>query len=141
MRSRKAGFFRVSEPRDVAAGLLESAREEAATARLLADAEVPDRIVGFHAQQAVEMFLKAVLALRGVSYERTHDIERLSSLVSSGGLEPLARIDELAQLTPWAVERRYGDPFDPEPLDREWAMKLVRSTEDWAGRAFAAPGG
>jgi len=120
---------------------LESAREEAATARLLADAEVPDRIVGFHAQQAVEMFLKAVLALRGVSYERTHDIERLSSLVSSGGLEPLARIDELAQLTPWAVERRYGDPFDPEPLDREWAMKLVRSTEDWAGRAFAAPGG
>ncbi|MBA3261169.1 MAG: hypothetical protein H0T69_01570 [Thermoleophilaceae bacterium] len=28
------------------------------------------------------MFLKAVLAMRGVGYERTHDIERLTSLVS-----------------------------------------------------------
>src|SRR5687767_2478600 len=33
---RKAGFSRVPEPRDVAAGLLESAREEAATTRLIA---------------------------------------------------------------------------------------------------------
>jgi len=73
----------VSEPRDVPAGLLESAREDAAAARLITDAEVPDRIVGFHAQQAVEMFLKAVLAMRGVGYERTHDIERLTSLVSN----------------------------------------------------------
>jgi len=131
----------VPEPRDVAAGLLESAREDAATARLIADAEVPDRIVGFHAQQAVEMFLKAVLASRGVSYERTHDIERLTSLVANGGVELPADSDELARLTPWAVERRYGDPFDPEPLDREWAVKLVGSTEDWAGRAFSARGG
>jgi HEPN domain-containing protein len=131
----------VSEPREVAAGLLESAREDAAAALLTADAEVPDRIVGFHAQQAVEMFLKAVLALRGVAYERTHDIERLTSLVSNSGLAPPAEIDDLAQLTPWAVERRYGDPFDPEPLDRDWAVELVGTTEDWAGRAFAAPGG
>jgi len=63
----------VSEPKEVAAGLLESARGDADAARLIADAEVPDRIVGFHAQQAVEMFLKAVLAMRGVGYERTHD--------------------------------------------------------------------
>jgi len=72
-RFRKAGSFRVSEPKEVAAGLLESARGDADAARLIADAEVPDRIVGFHAQQAVEMFLKAVLVMRGVGYERTHD--------------------------------------------------------------------
>ena len=65
-RCRKARSSPVSEPRDVPAGLLESAREDAGAARLIADAEVPDRIVGFHAQQAVEMFLKAVLAMRGV---------------------------------------------------------------------------
>ncbi len=81
-RCKKARFSPGSEPRDVPAGLLESAREDAAAARLIADAEVPDRIVGFHAQQAIEMFLKAVLAMRGVGYERTHDIERLTSLVS-----------------------------------------------------------
>jgi HEPN domain-containing protein len=126
----------VPEPNDVSAGLLESAREEADAARLIADAEVPDRIVGFHAQQAVEMFLKAVLAQQGVGYERTHDIERLTSLVADSGLEPPPDIDELPQLTPWAVERRYGDPFDPEPLDRQWAVDIVGRTEDWASRAF-----
>lgn len=104
----------------------------------MAGAEVPDRIVGFHAQQAVEMFLKAVLSLRGIGYERTHDIERLASLISEGGVELPPDIDALAQLTPWAVERRYGDPFDPEPLDRQWALRVVGDAEDWAGRAFAA---
>ncbi len=128
----------MSEPKEIAVGLLESARGDADAARLVADAEVPDRIVGFHAQQAVEMFLKAVLAMRGVAYERTHDIERLTSLVSNSGLELPAEIDELAQLTPWAVERRYGDPFDPEQLDRQWAVNLVGRTEDWAAQAFAA---
>lgn len=88
------------DPRDVAAGLLETAREEAAAVRVIAGAEVPDRIVGFHAQQAVEMFLKAVLASRAVSYERTHDIERLAFLTSEGGLGLPADIDVLAQLTP-----------------------------------------
>ncbi len=96
----------------------------------MADAEVPDRIVGFHAQQAVELFLKAVLSLQGVGYERTHDIERLASLLSAGGVEPPPDVDELAQLTPWAVERRYGDPFEPEPLDRQWALRLVDSVEE-----------
>ncbi len=84
---------------------------------------------------------KRFLALRGVRYERTHDIERLVALVSDSGIEPPADIDELTQLTPWAVERRYGDPFDPEPLDRPWAVEVVTRTEEWAGRAFAPPGG
>jgi HEPN domain-containing protein len=87
------------------------------------------------------MFLKAVLALRGVRYERTHDIERLTALVSDSGIEPPADTDELAQLTPWAVERRYGDPFDPEPLDRQWAVSLVGRTEEWAAQVFAGSDG
>lgn len=128
------------DPGDVAAGLLESARDEAATVRVLVGAEVPHRIVGFHAQQAVEMFLKAVLASNAVPYERTHDIERLASLASDGGIRLPAESDALTQLTPWAVERRYGDPFDPEPLDRAWAVRLVESTEAWADQAFSAPG-
>jgi len=33
------------------------------------------------------MFLKAVLAMQAVDYERTHDIERLTSLVVDSGLE------------------------------------------------------
>lgn len=141
MRCRRARSCLVSEPRDVPGGLLESAREDAEAVRLLANAEVPDRIVGFHAQQAVEVFLKSVLSLHGFGYERTHDIERLTSLLSDAGVDLPAEVDELAQLTPWAVERRYGDPFDPEPLDRRWALRLVGVVEEWTGRAFGASDG
>jgi len=45
-RCEKARSSLVSEPRDIPAGLLESAREDAAAARLIAEAGVPDRIVG-----------------------------------------------------------------------------------------------
>ena len=125
----------MADPSDVAAGLLESAREDAEAARLMAEAEVPNRIVGFHVQQSVEMFLKAVLSSHGVGYERTHDIERLTSLLAESAMELPADFEELAQLTPWAVERRYGDPFDPQPLDRHRSGHLVvdatRHRERW----------
>ena len=39
-------------------------------------------IVGFHCQQAVEKFLKALLAYYQVEFPKTHDIERLLVLVS-----------------------------------------------------------
>lgn len=45
--------------------------------RLLADAEISDEIVGFHAQQAVEKWLEAVLGSRGIEFEHTHDLRRL----------------------------------------------------------------
>jgi HEPN domain-containing protein len=117
---------------------LECAKEDAGVARLMADAEVPDRIVGFHAQQAVEMFLKAVLSLRGIGYERTHDIERLASLISEGGVEPPPDLDDLAQLTPWAVERRYGDPLRPRAAGPTVGATNRRGRREMAGRAFAA---
>ena len=40
----------------------------------------------FHAQQAVEKLLKAVLSHHGVTYGRTHDLGRLVELVESSGL-------------------------------------------------------
>jgi HEPN domain-containing protein len=40
--------------------------------RFLGDASAPDEIIGFHAQQAVEKLIKAVLAHRAIEYRRTH---------------------------------------------------------------------
>jgi HEPN domain-containing protein len=51
------------DPRVEAEVLVRKAEDDANAMRLLADAEVSDEIVGFHAQQAVEKWLKAVLGL------------------------------------------------------------------------------
>jgi HEPN domain-containing protein len=50
--------------RALARTLLARAREDMQTLEALAGAVVPDRAVGFHAEQVVEKSLKAVLAER-----------------------------------------------------------------------------
>jgi hypothetical protein len=42
-------------------------------------------VVGFHCQQAVEKFLKALLTYYQVEFPKTHDIERLLTLVGRVG--------------------------------------------------------
>jgi hypothetical protein len=56
---------------------------------LLSSTEVPDDIVGFHAQQAVEKWLKSVIASRGEDFEYTHDLHRLLTLANQD--QPLPR--------------------------------------------------
>jgi HEPN domain-containing protein len=58
--------------------LLRKARQdELVLQKLLSDLEVDDDTLGFHAQQAAEKLLKALLACRGVDYPRTHNLRVL----------------------------------------------------------------
>jgi HEPN domain-containing protein len=100
--------------------------------KLADDLEIADDVIGFHAQQAVEKLLKAVLANRNVEYPRIHDIDRLVDLLEShdGSLPPQAR--QLDELTPWATQLRYDDLLDMERLDREGIQRLVVAVLDWA---------
>ena len=92
--------------------------------------EMTAEIAAFHAQQAAEKALKAVLIKRGISIRKTHDLEELHRLVG-GDFEPSA--EELAPLTPYAVQSRYPDwPVQPAPTDDE-----VRRGIDAADRALA----
>jgi HEPN domain-containing protein len=55
------------EPRQLSAILARKATEDAVALRELAgNSEIADSILGFHAQQAIEKWLKAVLADQGV---------------------------------------------------------------------------
>ena len=54
--------------------------DESILDKLLDDHDVPDDVLGFHVQQAVEKRLKAVLALNGVEYEHTHSVSYLTAL-------------------------------------------------------------
>jgi HEPN domain-containing protein len=125
--------------RDLARALITRARgDETLVRKVLDDHEVSDSIVGFHAQQAVEKALKAVLAARGVSFQKTHALGYLLGLVDDSaiaGPPELARADELS---PWAVEFRYELDDEPE-LDRRDALRVVTAIVDWAAVEVAEP--
>ena len=72
--------------------LLHKARQdELVVERLLGDRDVDDDTLGFHAQQAAEKMLKAVLTSRNVDYPRTHNLGVLIELLASNGIELPAR--------------------------------------------------
>jgi HEPN domain-containing protein len=59
--------------RDLARRLLRRADADATLVRHVVDeADIADAIVGFHAQQAAEKSIKAVLAAREIEYGKTH---------------------------------------------------------------------
>ena len=121
------------DPAELAARLARKAEADATASRkFAADTEITDDIVGFHAQQAVEKWLKAVMALRGMRQTRTHDIDRLAESLEEDGVElPFSR-RQLDELTIFAVPLRYEDLLDGESLDRQAAVTLVSEVGKWA---------
>jgi HEPN domain-containing protein len=126
----------MNRSRELAALLLEKARgDRAALTRLLPHAEVPVWTLGFHAQQAVEKSIKAVLAANSVLYPPSHDIERLLQLLTDAKLPLPPDSDKLPGLTPFAAALRYEDDLGVEqnvPLDRDWALRCASATIAWA---------
>lgn len=87
---------------------------------MLLTKQIPRRVCGFHAQQAVEKALKAWLILLDVDFPLTHSLYTLLSLLRGAGAG-CARYEALENLSPYAVQIRYGltDPgaqVDPADL-------------------------
>lgn len=87
--------------------------------------------IGFHAQQAVEKFLKAFLVYHQVEFPKTHDIDEILGLVATIDVSLAESLRESISLTPYGVEIRYPSDF-PEmtPEDAREAMKLAAKTRD-----------
>jgi HEPN domain-containing protein len=66
----------------------------------------PTDTVCFHAQQCVEKYLKAILVLEGIDFPKTHDLERLMTLLPAH-LKPEISSEEQARLTDYATGARY----------------------------------
>ena len=105
-------------------------RDEAAMQALLSAPAVGISVAFFHAQQAAEKTLKAVMCLRGLVYRRTHDLEELAAQLSDAGCTPSVRETELRLLTPYAVEYRYDDEA-PDLLAAGQAVKIVSELLAW----------
>lgn len=109
--------------------------------RLLAsDPDIDDASVGFHAQQATEKRLKAVMASRGLAFEKKHDLGRLLELLKRAGVELPSDSDSIDTLTSYAVEPRYGDLLDPGSLDRGAVIDLVDRVGEWAAEELRSAG-
>lgn len=101
--------------------------------RLIDIPEVADETLGFHAQQAVEKLVKAVLVRNGVTYDRTHNIAYLLTLLDGAGVDLPTGVnqEDLIALSPWAVQFRYDDDAHAV-LDRPAARRAVEKTRAWA---------
>jgi HEPN domain-containing protein len=121
------------EPSQLAAILARKATEDAvALSEFEANSNIADSILGFHAQQAIEKWLKAVLADKGIDFEYTHDLRRLIELVEELGINFPFITGEIVMYTEFAVPLRYEDLLDAEPLDRGAAVTLISEVEAWA---------
>ena len=128
------------EELEVADLFLRKAASDLSAARSLArDADQNDDVVGFHAQQAVEKSLKAVLAVRSAGIPRTHDLDLLTRLVAPGPGELPSELSGAKELSPWAVATRYDD-IDAA-LDRGAAVEVAENSLIWARERVEAARG
>lgn len=93
-----------------------------AARRLLADASGPPRHACWLASQSAEKAIKALLIVAGIDFPKTHDLDRLRTLLPDG-FAAKADPPDLAELSEWAVESRYpGSWPDPTPVDAACAV-------------------
>lgn len=119
--------------REEALKFLELAEQDSVAFRILAaSTESSLAVVGFHAQQAVEKALKAVLIDHGVEFRRTHDLQTLADrLTGDLGLQLPVLEAQLRRLIPFAVEARY-QVIEDLMIGREELANTMNVLLDWA---------
>jgi len=104
--------------------------------------EVLPAQICFHAQQAAEKALKAVLIFRGVEFPPVHVIRALAQIAQEGGLDVPPEVADAGSLTPYAVMTRYpGYGRDLTPQDVDEAIRLAEQVVSWATAMIAGQGG
>jgi HEPN domain-containing protein len=123
------------EESEEAERLLRSARADLHALRALAaDATQANEIIGFHAQQAVEKSIKAVLVSSGIEIPHTHDLSFLLDIMANRAVATAESVAQADWLTPWAVAARYGT--SQASLDRQAAVTVADDAVNWAATAI-----
>lgn len=95
----------------------------------LAAREIPWDTVGFHAQQCVEKYLKALLVSRQIDPPKIHDLTELYALLPDGLLGDFD-VRLLEELNPYSIEGRY--PEFGSRLSKERHFRRLRLLERFA---------
>jgi HEPN domain-containing protein len=113
------------------------ASSNANAARLMKDVpthQIGDELFGNNIQQAIEKWLKAMIAWKRHKYPFTHDIGELLEAVEKVGIIKPERVDaDLAEtLTDYAEKERYESVRQGPPLDRDALIALLDAVAAWA---------
>ena len=108
--------------------------------KLLDDPVIDDETLGYHAQQAAEKLIKALLALHGHDYPRSHNIGLLLDLLANHGIPLPEQFEALQSLTPFGTVFRYDDlPLEDTPDRRSWPP-LLHGLQSYVTAAIEADG-
>jgi HEPN domain-containing protein len=138
MHLTKAGSM--SKPPDKSGALFRKAVEDQKAMQVLMGSdESPLWAVGFHAQQAVEKAMKAVLCSMRIAYPMTHDLELIVGVLRSNRIVPPPDADELVTLNPYGSILRYDIQTDAlgEQPSEEWMRDVVQRVIGWATRLLS----
>ncbi|HEX5393644.1 MAG TPA: HEPN domain-containing protein [Rhodocyclaceae bacterium] len=118
--------------------LLRMAERDQRAYLALIDAISPEDFpsAAFHAQQAIEKSLKAVLCLHQIPFRRTHDLLELAGRVAEADIALPIDDNALLRITPYAVEFRYDDQALPL-ITVEAAAEATALCVDWCRQHLA----
>lgn len=123
-----------------AADWLRHARSNLALARAMSLPDVLYSELCFHAQQAVEQSLKAVLIDHGIVFHRVHDIGYLLGLLPPDLPQP-HEAARTAGLTRYAVMTRYpGDYEEVTEAMYQEAVEIAQAIFIWAEQVIGSHG-
>jgi HEPN domain-containing protein len=111
---------------------LDKAHKDLQAATILCNSNLGDYDnVGFHAQQAAEKFIKALLVRYQVEFPKTHSIAVLRQLIAQVDQGLATHLAIADALTPYGVEFRYPGDFAPLSYDQGvQALQLAAQTRD-----------
>jgi len=92
----------------------------------------------FHAQQAAEKALKAVLVEKKISFRFVHDLNELIDTLEEHGQKIPEQVKKSVILTGYAVATRYPGNYEPVSKN-EWkdAVVLAEAVVSWATETVA----
>lgn len=103
---------------DIANSWFKKGDQDLKNATIVIEAEeAPIDTVCFHCQQAIEKYLKGLMAYNNMMIPKMHDLEKLILLLipSFPQIEPF--MDEVESLSDYAVEVRYPGFYEEIPIE------------------------
>ncbi len=92
----------------------------------------------FHAQQAAEKAVKAVLVHLGVDFPKSHRLDLLAGLLPASN-DVGFDIDALTDLAPWAVAGRYPEDIEnPTEIEARRLVELAQAAVQHAHEHIAS---
>ncbi|HAT51302.1 MAG: HEPN domain-containing protein [Nitrospirae bacterium] len=127
-------------PSDEARRLLRKADQDRAVFHAIKNQPGIDaEMACFHAQQAVEKCLKAVLLANRITFRRTHNLDELVDRILDQRLPFPFAADHFSLLNPFAVLLRYED-LDLIGISPKETETIMEEARRWAGEVVEKSG-